>query len=105
MSHRVGRRLVGLVVTALIIPARGLAAQYCIGTTAYVVRDEAGAIMSAAHMKRLTIRSLNGFTLQLRTDSGGTEPPYYALESYMGHLNAMQFEQVVAADNPLIWSL
>ena len=105
VSHRVGRRLVALAITALIMPACGLVAQRCIGTTAYVVRDEAGAIMSAAHMKRLTIRSLNGFALQLRTDSGGTEAPYYALESYKGHLNAMQFERVVAADNPLIWSL
>src|SRR5687768_14790881 len=105
MSHRVGRRLVGLAITALIIPACGLSAQYCIGTTAYVVRDEAGAIMSAADMKRVAIRSLNGFTLQLRTDSGGTESPYYALESYVGYLNAMKFERVVAADNPLIWSL
>jgi len=101
MSRRVGGLLGGLAIAALIIPARGLSAQRCIGTTAYVVRDEVGAVMSAEQMTRLTVRSVNGIALQLRTDSVEGQPRYYAFDKFDYGIRAMRSERVVASDNPL----
>lgn len=103
MSHRVACRLVGLAITALIIPARGLSAQRCVGTTALVVRDEAGRVMGAEQMKRLAIRSVNGIAPQLRTDSAGIDPPYYVYEEFDPGLNAMVSRRLVAFGNPIVF--
>lgn len=43
----------------MLSPDRAALAQYCIGTTAYIVRDEAGAVMSTDQLGRLSVQ-ING---------------------------------------------
>lgn len=76
MTRHLTTRLVITTMTVVLMPSRALFAQLCIGHTSYLVRDEAGGIMSAGQVERLTIVA-DGVPLRLRTDSVGAEPYYY----------------------------
>lgn len=57
--------------------------------------------MRPEQMRRLTIRDVDGAALQLRTDSAGTEAPYYAHQRFAYWKNAMEPVRVVVSKNPL----
>ena len=84
-SRLMRRRFAHLVVAvgfAATSPCHAAFAQYCIGTTAYVIRDEAGAIMSTEQLERLSVR-INGVQTIARTDS-------------VAHRRFLEYETVVA---------
>lgn len=92
MSIRTAFRVV-IASTILTLATAGDAlGQLCIGTTAYVVRDTAGRVMSAEQMKGLAI-SVNGVPLRVRTSERFVDP-------YYGYDHVIRFRH---GDSTVIW--
>lgn len=71
--HRMARwaPLVAVVSLVLSLARPSAGAQYCIGSTAYTVRDPAGPPMSPAQMRRLEVIEVNGQPARRVSDGRG----------------------------------
>ncbi len=67
-------------VIAMVLLTSDLHAQYCIGATGYIIRDDKGMVMTADEIAKLSI-VVNGYPLEwYRADSGA---PAYRIEEVM----------------------
>ncbi len=74
-----------LAITALIfISVQDVPAQYCIGHTAYIVRDEAGKVMTVPELEKLAIK-INGIELKWHRPTPDRNMIFYQFEHLMNY--------------------
>jgi hypothetical protein len=56
MFHRIIFYFMTLSIALILLPERNIFAQECIGTTAYIVRDEIGKVMNLQETKKLVVK-------------------------------------------------
>jgi hypothetical protein len=99
MFHRVGFYSLTLLLVLIFLPMRKVFAQYCVGKTTYVARDETGKIMSVKEMEKIAVK-LNGVMLNHKQSaylkrnnplifccSGNV---YAGIEGYCGKVGGME---------------
>lgn len=101
-SGRLGHVLICASFVLLLLPVRG-AAQECTGRTAYLVRDEAGRVLSNEQMRDVRIVSLEGITLPLVRDADGQW--YYVYRHSATQPEIAYDERVVDLRNPLVFGI
>ncbi|HEV8158805.1 MAG TPA: hypothetical protein VGP58_07235 [Pyrinomonadaceae bacterium] len=101
-----------LLFGLIFLTASEVFAQYCTGTTRYVVRDEAGKILTGENLKKLTVKSINGIPLKLRQAASETGLNYYEAEFVRGYYQdniPKEFRRetriILEKNNPLIFGI
>ena len=90
MSSRSACFLLSLAFVLLLAPDQNAAAQYCIGHTAYIVRDEKDNVMTVPELKTLKV-TVNGSELRwFRPDGSSDDQVYFQFEEVMNYNNRLQ---------------
>ena len=110
MYQRISIRFITLLFALIFLPAADAFAQMCIGRTGYVVRDEAGAVMTAEKIKKLRVVSINGQELKFVKDSRDGFADYYEtghMRSFYKDNKVREFryvqERILYMNNPLVF--
>ena len=105
-------RFVIFLTAILLFTAGESSAQRCIGSTRYLVRDEAGKIIAGADLKNLTVKRVNGIPIKLRPTPSETGEFFYEGEFVRGYYQnniAQEFRRetrtVLHQSNPLTFAV
>lgn len=82
MNHLNLFHFITLLLFLIFASVSDVAAQMCIGATRYVVRDEAGKIMTEEKLKKLTVKNINGIPLKLIQIPSEMGSHYYEIGAY-----------------------
>jgi hypothetical protein len=112
MFHQISFYFLSLLLTLFFFSANSTLAQYCIGSTTYVVHDEAGNVMTEENLKKLTVKNVNGLTLKLKKAANNTATDSYEAEFIRGIYQdnilkevRREMRNIVVMTNPLFFDI